>query len=142
MYSLSNLPHICKLILFIFYTNISHHMQILPHVMFFAVAIFFAVVGRKFLKPLTSPTMLPVFTILLPLSKTITVIYKKRISQVKICWNYRVKLSCYSSQSPFLSFFLSLFSPSFSYFLLYLSVQEYLNCMDYFRGLSCIFVDI
>ncbi len=42
-----------------------------PHVLFFTVSLFFAIVGKKFILPLTSPTLMPIFTLLIPLSTTV-----------------------------------------------------------------------
>ncbi|KAJ1427000.1 hypothetical protein B484DRAFT_450451 [Ochromonadaceae sp. CCMP2298] len=41
-----------------------------PHVLFFGTALTFSILGRKFLLPLTSPTIMPLFTLVLPLITT------------------------------------------------------------------------
>lgn len=42
-----------------------------PHVALFSLALVFAVIGRKFLAPLTTPRRLPLFTLVLPLIVTL-----------------------------------------------------------------------
>lgn len=47
-----------------------------PHVLFFSVSFVLSLVGRKLLKPLSCPSMLPIFTLALPLLKTINMLYR------------------------------------------------------------------
>lgn len=54
-----------------------------PHVLFFASALFLAVVGRNFILPLTSATTMPLFTLVIPLVNTLRIIRSAPSSEEK-----------------------------------------------------------
>lgn len=54
-----------------------------PHVLFFTLSLFFSYFGQKFLIPLSSKSCLPLFTTLVPLSRTITLLLRERTIDYK-----------------------------------------------------------
>jgi hypothetical protein len=56
--------------------------KVLPHVLFFMSAVLIAYFGSKFLLPLTSKRVLPVFTVVIPLLKTLQTLRKTTSSTV------------------------------------------------------------
>jgi hypothetical protein len=51
--------------------------KLAPHVMFFSVSILLSYFGRKFLIPLSSPSVMPVFTILIPLYNSLVTLIRE-----------------------------------------------------------------
>jgi hypothetical protein len=71
-----------------FQTNLSRKSKkaarILPHLLFFVSAGLFAFFGSKFLLPLTSKRVLPVFTVVGPLWKTLQILRKDKSTGVSL----------------------------------------------------------
>jgi len=57
--------------------------RLFPHVLFFTLSTLVAVFGQKFLEPLSSPSVLPVFTLLVPVARTTMVLFRRSVSQYK-----------------------------------------------------------
>ena len=76
--------------------------QILPHLSFFSMAFLGAIIGQKFLHPLTSFKILPIFTLIIPVLSTLNVVLYHRkepalMNQLRI-W---MILGCYHSMATF-----------------------------------------
>ena len=57
--------------------------KLAPHILFFSVSLLLSVFGQKFLRPLSSSTSLPIFTLLFPFLKTVRSLYYSSILQYK-----------------------------------------------------------
>ena len=66
-----------------------------PHVLFFSVSFLLSLIGRKLLKPLSSPSMLPIFTVVFPLLKTINILYRDLTANFTSMLSLWVILSAY-----------------------------------------------
>lgn len=78
--------------------------QAAPHVAFFAAALTFAYFGKKFLLPFTSPSVMPVFTLIIPIINTIllwrklnTLNDKHKVEELSHKFGYWVILAIYHS---------------------------------------------
>jgi hypothetical protein len=65
--------------------------RIVPHVMYFSGALFVGVVGRKFILPLTSVKMMPVFTLVLPLARLLLILAKEGLGALDVKQYHRYR---------------------------------------------------
>lgn len=96
-----------------------------PHIMFFSAALIIAVLGRKFILPLTSTSTMPVFTLVIPLGNTLWLLRKPmnlsdsaQVEKYAHCLVILVVLGIYHSLVTWLS--LIPFSKMFLSYLPYL----------------------